>query len=689
MLTAWEEGNATWHWDNFRRSAIEAHEQDDLQEDVDPLIDTARECLEWLVVNQADVARIWSERHCISPAPLLRRLAVHTLSFRIDLSDDDKIAWLLERCDVNEIAAHHEISLALARAYPGAGSQQRRALIQAISEYQEPNIRDRGNWDANRLSAHHRFTWFHWLHEADPDCSIAKEMLATVWTEHPDFRPSEHPDFTHYHWSGVQSRDQSPWSVDALLARPASEALPDLLAYQPTDQEKFEGHDRWSMLGAVEEAARTNSSWGLELADSMVAIGDWCSDLWYHLIVAWANAELDQVSVERVLSHLSADELQRQHAREIASVLTEVARKAHTSEAAELLDEANSIAIALHQYAVNVEVPSFTTSTGGVPQEADWLARAINHPSGKLAEFWVQNIAQWHRRQQEESRSLNDEYRNALDDIMQDNGVASRLGRTILARHLPFLAYVDETWVLRNLIPLLDPGHDEFASAWDGLTYCGQMTPQTAELLREPFLGAAKHLNVELAGTRRERFVAKYIGMLTWFTWFTSDPADEWITNLFNHGDSSVRHQFATEVSHHLRSLGEVRQKEWWSIWLKGYWENRLLGVPAQLDDTEIETMLEWTALLPAVYPEAVDLAVRMRDVSLQRGMVIHWTGTSEVVQQHPEAVARLLIHLGRADHQPWIWHETAEIVDELLQSNLDSEIEVSLKETAARIGLR
>ena len=686
VLTAWEEGDATWHWDNFRRSAIEPNEQDNLRGEVDPLIDTARECLEWLAANQADVARIWCERHAASPAPLLRRLAVHALSFRTDLSADEKIAWLLERGDVNDIAAHHEIFRAAAQAYPGAGSQRREALIQAISDYQVPDVPDRESWDANRLTAHHRFTWFHWLHDADPDCSIAREMLEIVRTEHPDFLPSEHPDFTHYHWSGSQSRDQSPWNVDALLARPASEALPDLLAYQPTDREKFEGHHRWSMLGAVEEAARSNSSWGLELADSLVAIGDWGSDLWYRLIVAWADTELDQVSVKRVLSHLSADELHQQHPREIARVLTKVARNGSVSETAELPDEVNSIAMALRQYAAKVEVSGFTASVGGVPQEVDWLATAINHPSGTLADFWLQSIAQWRGRQPKNSQSLNDEYRNALDDIMQDNSVAGRLGRTVLARGLPFLANVNETWALQNLIPLLEPGHDEFVSAWDGLTYCGQMTPQTAELLREPFLEAAKHLNGELSGNRQERFITKYVGMLTWFT---SGPADEWITNLFTHGDSSVRHQFATEISHLLRSLGEARQKEWWSIWLKGYWENRLLGVPTQLDDTEIEAMLEWTALLPAAYPEAVDLAVRMRDVPMRRSMVIRWTGTSGVVQQHPNAVARLLVHLGRADHQPWGWHQAAEIVEELLQSNLDGEVEMSLRETVAKIGLR
>ena len=157
------------------------------------------------------------------------------------------------------------------------------------------------------------------------------------------------------------------------------------------------------MLNAVEEAARSDSSWGLKLADAMVAIGDWRSDLWHHLIVAWTTTELDQVSVKRALSHLSADELHRQHPREIASVLTEVARKASACEAAELPEEAKSIAIALRQYAVSVEVPTFTASVGGVLQDVDWLPRAFGHPSGKLADFWVQSVAQWHRKKQNEN----------------------------------------------------------------------------------------------------------------------------------------------------------------------------------------------------------------------------------------------------------------------------------------------
>ena len=87
------------------------------------------------------IVEAWCNRFASSDVPLLRRLAIHALAARNDLSADDKIAWLLERCDVNEIAAHHEIFRAVAHEYPQASLRQRRALIQAISEYRLPGKR--------------------------------------------------------------------------------------------------------------------------------------------------------------------------------------------------------------------------------------------------------------------------------------------------------------------------------------------------------------------------------------------------------------------------------------------------------------------------------------------------------------------------------------------------------------------
>ena len=683
VLTAWNDSDATWDWDNYSRSAIEPHEQDDRHQDIDPLIDTARECLEWLATHQAGVARRWSESGINSTNPLLRRLAIHTLSARTDVTDDGKIAWILENCDIHSIATHHEIYRAVAFAYPLASSERRSDLIDAVLAFRWP---DETEPKSHRYAAYHHLEWLNWLSEADSSCDLAMQAMADIQVQYPEFRPSEHPDFTHYHWSGTRSLDQSSWTVDALLARPVAEALPDLLAYQPTDQQRFDGDGRWAMLRKVEEAARINSLWGLELADALVAGGEWHSDLWHYLIAAWAAANLDEDSTQRALSHLSVDALQQQRTRVIANFLHELAREANASEATDLPNQVNSIAVMLHKYVVQSEVPNLTAYGGGVPQETDWFSRAINHPSGTLAEFWVQRIARSHRQQETTRPALNDEHRDALDLIAQESSTAGKLGRAVLVKDLPFLIYVDETWALQNLVPLLEHGSSDFASAWDGLTYCGRITPRAAELLREPFLKAVERINNEFAGSRKQRFVSTYVGMLTWFA---ANSTNEWITKLFTYGDTEVRHQFATEISRHLRSLDEARQNEWWGVWLKGYWENRLQGVPAPLDDTEIEIMLDWTTLLSAVYPQAVDVAVQMRAVPLQQVTIIYRIAKSELANQYPEAVAKFLIHLGGADQNPGVWHGAKEICDELLQSHLDSETEVRLRETIAKIGLR
>ena len=118
----------------------------------------------------------------------------------------------------------------------------------------------------------------------------------------------------------------------------------------------------------------------------------------------------------------------------------------------------------------------------------------------------------------------------------------------------------------------------------------------------------------------QHRFLHRYTEMLVWSV---SGPADEWITNLLSDSNKEVRRIFAERIGFLLRSLTEDQQKEWWNTWLKGYWENRLQGVPCPLDDEEITATLEWVIHLPGVFPKAVSLAAQMRRVPLQRSMVL------------------------------------------------------------------
>ena len=455
VLAAWKEGDATLDWDSSSRQAIEPHEQDDLNRDIDPLIDTARECLEWLAINRADVARQWSELYVGSGAPLLRRLAVHTLSVRTDLSADDKITWLLDKCEIHENATLHEIFRAASIAYPCADLERRSAFINAVLAYRWPQETEP---DKERYTALRHFRWLHWLCEAAPDCEFTRQALVKVQEQHPEFQPSEHPDFLIYHTPGEGWGIQSPWTVDTLLARPPDEALLSLLEYQPAEGEVSDRYDRWESLRPVADAAKRNPAWGLDIADTMVRSSSWNNDLWQHVIQAWAAMECNGVELNRVLGHLSADKLHQAHAHDIAHTLCSIVRTANVTEPDQWLSKANAIAVALQQYAIIADVPEITATVGGVPQEVDWMGIAINHPFGALAQFWVQSIGLWRRQQETPPPPLNDEYRSALDGILQDNGVAGKLGRAILARFFPFLHDVDETWAVQNLIPLLKPG---------------------------------------------------------------------------------------------------------------------------------------------------------------------------------------------------------------------------------------
>ena len=556
---AWEESEATWHSDSYGRSAIEPHEQDEISQDVDALIDTARECLEWLAANTPVIAGAWCNRYVSSNAPLLRRLAIHALSARNDLTADDKIVWLLKHCDIHEIAAHHEVFRAASISYPQASREQRARLIRALQTYCWPEETEP---DKDRYTAYYHLEWLHWLSEADPDCELTRQAIANIRVQYPEFQPSEHPDFTHFHWSGVSPPAQSPWDVDMLIAQPAAEMLPSLLAYEPTAQQRFEGHDRWTMLRAVREAATSTPSWGLDLADALVEMGTWNSDLWYQVINTWTTVDLDPDSVRRVLLHLSADELHQRHAREIADTLSVLIRKPEVTETPELLDAASSIAIALRPYAAADPLPQFTRSVGGVPQYVSWIKKATNHASGQLALFWTHSIALWRERQQPAPQSLSAVYRNALDAIVTEDGVPGKFGSTVLAGNFPFFLATDEDWTLHNLLPLFDAEHEDFQCAWDGFLTWGRLSPPAVEILREKFLAAVPRVFREFQREMLTRFIQFYVAEMGWLI---NGANDSWITEFFKYANTEARNQFAIAVGRHLHNLDDSRRQEWWS----------------------------------------------------------------------------------------------------------------------------
>ena len=436
--------------------------------------------------------------------------------------------------------------------------------------------------------------------------------------------------------------------------------------------------DRYDLLRTLEKAATQNFEWGLDLADALAELEKWDTDLWPHLMGAWTR-ELDVAKHREVLDRLNTPALHSKQAQSVADVLRGLVKQGGLPYAPKLLDEANEIAVAVWECLDRNESSS---------EVRDWLGKAINHAAGNITEFWLESLSLWGKQQTPRPDTLGDEYHAALLKIVRDSTLVGTLGKTILARHLRFIMAVDENWTRQHLIPSFENTDDEdYCAVWHGFVYGGPVSPQMAEALEDAFLNAVPHLETVFPneGNLREAFIGFYSLMVAYFV---EAPLDSWIPDFFQKASIEDRHHFAWSMSSHIGDINETLQREWWERWLKSYWKDRLQGVPKPLVAQEIVDMFGWLPKLIGIYPEAVDLAVGMEPVSLENSSIIQQINDSELWQKHPQATAKLLIHLGHSPPPGWVWDDGKELVDRLLGTDLPQDLKTELKELVVRLDL-
>ena len=668
---AWQKATRDWSPASFHRSAIEPNEQDEeYHRAVDVLIDSARDSLEWLASNQPGKAMHWCDRLAGEELPLLRRLAVHTLSIRNDLNASAKIGWLLECMDLYDHTAHHELFVFLRKTYPKADQQHRMAVMNAVKAYCAPEQKDK---DKETITAYRHFTWLDWLHKSAPDCSLATEALNEVLSCHPEFQPSERPDLTHW-MSSVPGGHQSPWTVDELLSKPAEEWSDKLSSFQDSG---IHEPDRLGLNIAVSEAAKTDFDWGLDLADALAAQGAWETDLWDSLIRVWSESKLDENTACNVLKRLERNELHAKYAPPIANFLFSLIRDRDTQLVCKILPQANEIATNLRR----------RLEPSPVAFHSDhWLTRARNHTAGILAYFWLHSLDNWRSQHEPRPKALNDVYLNAFSSIVKDESVLGRLGRSVLARHLSFLLASDEEWTKSNLLPLFSKcaETEDYMAVWDGFLY-GNLSSSSAELMKDPIREAVSRIVNDPLSERQKPFIRRYVTLLTYFV---NDPHEDWIPRFFAHADECARRAFAWHVGDRLSNMSGVQQEEWWDRWLKQYWAHRLKGIPRGLASVEVESMLRWLPNLEPVFGDAVDLAIQMPTKNAKHdGEVLHQIIESVLCENQPESVAEFLIYLGKMGTENFARSEEKRLIDILSRANLPDELTRGLKELAAMRG--
>ena len=524
-------------------------------------------------------------------------------------------------------------------------------------------------------TAYAHFNWFHWLHLSAPDCSLTEKARDQVLAEHPEFRPREHPDFEV--WVEVTSgfpESHSPWSSDQLLAEPAKNWVSKLLKH--FSKEALWNQDLWNqdLCEQVATAAKKDFGWGVDLADALIEKGEWESDLWKVLLQVWAEADADEILRRHVLQHLSQGELHSEHFSAIADLLYAWAR---SGKHANLLADADRIAVELWPVLPRDAKDIVRSAPGGVP---DWMATAINRPSGVLAQFWLDRF----RRD-----GLCDERRAALSAIVQDLGPPGRLGRTVLAHSLPVLLEKEEAWTQENLLPFFewreDRNLEDWQAVWDGFLCRPYITNvRMFSLMEEVFHVAIEKLQDERCfrmARLRKLFLSICAEIVTNRRW-VPEPLEKWLPHVLRNCDVQDKGIFVTEIGENLERMSAEDRTESWRRWLKEYWRRRKHGA---LTEEETTGMFNWLPFLQGrAFEEAVTLATQTSPMpDLQCGFLFRELNESGLCEAHPVAMAKLVLHLGEAESAEYVWVDGGELIEKLLALKLPSALKRKLEDLA------
>ena len=673
LLATLAENLAKQHWTlcvwgkaSPHRSAIESHPQNGHPQAADVVINAARDCLQWLAEHERNIALHWCRQLVKKKAPILRRLAVYTLTELADapgFGPDEKIDWLLSCGTINDNDMHHEIFRIMKLTYPRASQSSRQAVIDAVRK------KDKGP-DGNKTTEAH-FNWLHWLHLSYPGCSLTEKARDQVLDEHPEFRPRKHPDFEM--WIEVTSgfvESHSSWPSDQLVAEPAKNWVSKLL--EDFSEESWGDRDKYKQVAT---AAKKDFGWGGDLADALVEKGEWKSNLWEALLQAWAEADADEILRRHVLQHLSQGELHSEHFAAIADLLYAWAR---SGKHAGLLADADCIAVKLWPV-----LPRDTQDiwiTDGVP---DWMTTAINRPSGVLARFWIERCY---------LDGLRDERRAALSAIVRDLGPPGRLGRTVLAHNLPMLLQKEEAWTQENLLPFFewreDRNLEDCQAVWDGFLHRPHLNVWMLSLMEEAFHAAVEKLQDERCFRitwLRKQFHSICAEIVT-NRRCVPEPLKKWLPHVLRNCSRQDKSIFVTEIGVNLERMSAEDRTESWHCWIKEYWRLRKHGaIAGRLLKEETTGMFHWLPFLEgSAFEEAVTLATQTTPMpDLQCGFLFRELNESGLCETHPEAMAKFVLHLGEAESAEYVWVDGGELIEKLLALKLPSVLKGKLKDLA------
>ncbi|MGW4339245.1 SIR2 family protein [Rhodococcus koreensis] len=577
---------------SYRRSAIEAHEQDSMHEVEDVLIDGLRDASEVLVKNgqvNGLLGRWWR-----SNLAVFRRLVVHAWKALPDLAADDKIRLVLDRDLLYNGDTKHEVFTLLAHALTAGTSNTVRAQLLVAAD-RPPE----GEYE------YARYNLLYWLTTSSQGWTEAKNAFDDIQRRNPEWRPREYPDLDSY---VISSTDRTPFpiTIDRLVdeARTYPSAVLARLTSMTYSELSIDGPTWPDAMMLVSQALAESPELAPTLWEACDATqaGERGSEIRTAILRGLTRAEIPEPVWEAVLAAIDAMQVEDTNTRPVADLLLSGVRADSGQIPARLLKQAETIAAKMWRD----HADGFTHSSNG-----SHFTLAINSWPGKIAEFWIRLVSRaWSEVGPTHWKGIPGDVRETLAEMTGHDLAAHDMTRAIIASELYFLFNADEEFAVEYVLPLFDSNVHaaEAPHAWDA--YLGQ--PRVNERLLER--GFAEHLtHTRSASSLSDRAQYLHLVATVFSRSATTDPFRRtFLDNLVSEGSHVV--EFSRQVTHVLRdSTGDDTGDETgevWDRWLAEHVERRIAGLPNVPSLEELTAIAQWA---PYAGPRFPDIVLKLR----------------------------------------------------------------------------
>ncbi|MFE5335742.1 SIR2 family protein [Isoptericola sp. NPDC056573] len=664
---------------SFSRSAIAPHEQDEYSADEvsNVLIDVARDQIAAAFDQDGSNAALLRQLWLDSAAPLLRRLALHSLSVSNDMPIDTRVGSILNRPLLFDLEAHHEVYELIAVTAAHLAPETVEILTAAISQGPDDPPRElESPVESEELRDRRVFELLHWLRAHRPDMDVPAE-LTTVTRRHPDWEPREHPDFTYYGWSWSSTiEDEWPW--------------------QPDEFHQMLAEDPGAALARFDEhapSARRNGWWG---AGDMLekTIAGWPTDgfiVWEHselpairrqVITGWASADMADSRLDQVASLLLADDLEG-----LESAVARLVRP--WSNEPTLRDRwvsrADGRELARRAFA------SLTVRDERV-SVSDLYTSAINSTVGTLAEYWLAVAVHEARRGTFPGGGLYAESTAALSALIDDSAQAG-LALAPLLRQLDFLYRADPQWTNERLLQLLTPTKENWSAVEDLWTVVlhGRLSEDLLDAgVRDWVLDC---LALVTPDSRIANDLAQVAALITVRSTMDDVARLEWMTRLTRVTPDRVFGSWIRGVARRVGDLEDEARTSVWKRWMRPHIKRRIAAQPKRFTPGEATALLSWVATLPR-HEDVGDAARLLLDAKVGLDLAENLPSTrvldDATIHAAPQEWSRLVA--GMLEHTKTVASATGwfirRIVDTLEASDADREALAAIKEAVFRLGL-